>query len=71
MTIPFLYSRNKLRAFEYRVNDEDSEVLGTAIILEVLISRHHVKARRQVRQFFFKTNSKRKERKISYERKER
>jgi hypothetical protein len=43
-----------LRAFEYRVNDEDSEVLGTAIILEVLISRHHVKARRQVRPFFSK-----------------
>jgi hypothetical protein len=39
-----------LRAFEYRVNDEDSEILGTAIILEVMITRNHVlKARKQVR----------------------
>jgi hypothetical protein len=43
-----------LRAFEYRVNDEDSELLGTAIILEVMITRHHLKTRRQVRVFFFK-----------------
>ena len=38
-----------MRAFEYRVNDEDSEILGTAIILEVMITRHHAKTRRQVR----------------------
>ncbi len=39
-----------MRAFEYRVNDEDSEILGTAIILEVMITRNHVlKARKQVR----------------------